>query len=64
MIDLTALEQSQSELEEAQRTMDRILLELASERPLDDVQVRESKPRSAWLDLADMICHEPYRGKR
>jgi hypothetical protein len=34
---------------------------LAKQTEPVDVECRESKPRSKWLDVADSICHDPWR---
>ena len=31
--------------------------------PIQDVEIVESQPRSPWLELADSICHQPFRRK-
>ena len=56
------LERSISVDPQKQADLEQFIRELeAAIEETDDVEVRESKPLSPWLGLADSICHDPFR---
>jgi hypothetical protein len=62
-IEHDALEMVLKKLAQSHRELEETIVGPKPEPPAD-VEVRESKPRSKWLDLANSICHDPYRRRK